>query len=315
MKKIPYISIIIPTFRRQSSLTMVLDALSTQREINKAEIIIVNNAPEDDLSLLIANQKVNALIKLFVEHARGAGAARNKGIIAAKGKIIWFIDDDVVPAPNCLRHHLEFHDNHEDTRQAAVGMLRHRCKEDYTPIMAYLEKSENSPYNLGRVLSSQHQFARFVTANLSIKRSFLLNYGLFDPSFLRGQDTELGYRLINVGLKLSYISQAVATHWKRVTTHQFLTERRQYGGWYAKMRELHPDFPLYAERNFDEDTVSLCREFVNAAEDKWSNDSNVFGLRGLQEMLFAGYRMLAAYEVCKGIVEFYENNRMDNGGL
>jgi GT2 family glycosyltransferase len=61
-------------------------------------------------------------------------------------------------------------------------------------------------------------FEYFYTCNLSVKREFLTN-GIFDENF-QGygyEDTELGYRLVNKGLRILYNPEAIGYHHKRMS--------------------------------------------------------------------------------------------------
>ena len=88
-----------------------------------------------------------------------------------------------------------------------------------TPFMRWLERGGpqfkywtiNNPQNV----SWRHLY----TANISFKRQFLLEDGFFDEDFPNAayEDTELGYRLHQRGLRIVYNKRAVAYHYHAIS--------------------------------------------------------------------------------------------------
>lgn len=132
----------------------------------------------------------------------------------------------------------------------------------------------------------------------------LVRHVMFDTAFLRGRDTEIGYRLCAEGLRLNYLEAAVGWHFKKLTTEDFMLQRREYGFWYKRMLEKHPRMPIMKFERFNFPAIESCRKFVEEAESLYRRgDDDLLGSQGLRDMLFAGYRMLAAFEVCQGMIE------------
>lgn len=110
----PLVSIIIPTHNRFKFLVRLLDSLFLDNYKNK-EIIIVNDCSfdetEDYISALV---KKNKKIKLINNKKNiFTAASRNCGINCAKGKYLFFIDDDNVITEDLvskLVSHMELHE-------------------------------------------------------------------------------------------------------------------------------------------------------------------------------------------------------------
>ncbi len=97
-------SIVVPTFNRASALTRNVRSLLTQETASPYEIIVVDNNSTDG-----TREKMRALaarapekLRYMTEHAQGVSAARNAGVLAARGGVIAFIDDDAVAHPGWL---------------------------------------------------------------------------------------------------------------------------------------------------------------------------------------------------------------------
>ncbi|MBK9793351.1 MAG: glycosyltransferase family 2 protein [Sphingobacteriales bacterium] len=90
------ISIVIPTKNRNEILLESLDDAIKSIENFDAEIIVVNDG------VAIKEFPSCKKVTLLENHQRGVSAARNKGAKAAKGDVLYFIDDDMSITPESL---------------------------------------------------------------------------------------------------------------------------------------------------------------------------------------------------------------------
>jgi glycosyltransferase involved in cell wall biosynthesis len=98
------VSIIIPTFRRPGrALAAAMSALS-QRIDASFEVVLVDNDPDGSalasLRGLVAGRA--ARIAVVLEPRPGVANARNAGLLAARGGLIAFLDDDEIAPPTWL---------------------------------------------------------------------------------------------------------------------------------------------------------------------------------------------------------------------
>ncbi len=96
----PLISILIPTFNEEEHITGCLESVLAQT-YPKVEIIVIDDGSTDSTINLV--KKIKG-IKLLRQSHLSAGAARNKGARHAKGKILVFIDADMILDPACVTH-------------------------------------------------------------------------------------------------------------------------------------------------------------------------------------------------------------------
>ena len=109
------ISIIIPVYNDPQGLKDTISSLVIQNyPFDKYEIVVVDNGSIDN-TLDVAKEYVGEfpqLIKYVVEDKiRSSYAARNKGIKAAKGNLICFIDSDMTVKNNYLTDVSDYFDN------------------------------------------------------------------------------------------------------------------------------------------------------------------------------------------------------------
>lgn len=99
-QKLPLVSVVIPIFNRPKQLKKALESVLTQTYKNY-EIIVVDDGSTPKLSLSFhKNKKIKVL---HHDKNRGAAAARNTGMKAAKGTYIAFLDSDDEWYPEKLR--------------------------------------------------------------------------------------------------------------------------------------------------------------------------------------------------------------------
>lgn len=88
------ISIVIPSHDRPAELRECLRAVLAQRTARRVEVIVVDNHPESGLTPPVVAEFAD--VRLVGETRRGSAYARNRGLLACRGSITVFVDDDVV---------------------------------------------------------------------------------------------------------------------------------------------------------------------------------------------------------------------------
>jgi len=121
------LSVVIPSRDAGTRLIFCLEALGKQRGAGgEFEVIVVDDgslppvepslhAPGDRFPLRVLRRDVPG----------GAGAARNVGWQVARGRVILFLDDDVVTGPDVVAAHLAAHADRRPT--IGIGRLRSRA--------------------------------------------------------------------------------------------------------------------------------------------------------------------------------------------
>ncbi len=118
-------SIVICTYKRSKILVKALESAAGQDyDPSRFEVILVNNAPSEDLSG-VARQVEERFFKGGPGRVRyvlcpikGLSSARNAGISEARGEVVCFLDDDAVASPRWLK---ELERAYEDEKAGVVG--------------------------------------------------------------------------------------------------------------------------------------------------------------------------------------------------
>lgn len=188
-------SVIIATKDRAARLDAALASLQLQGTSPPTEIIVVDNGSVDDTRRVAQARGVRYLF----EPVANRGRARNRGIAAATGSHLLFVDDDVIVPAGFVAAHARSHDDSIFPR-AVTG-----------PIVNVPSPSDRPSPN-----AANYSGAFFCTCNVSVRASSLAAVGGFDEAFdLYGwEDTELGLRLRAFDLQRAFNWDAYVWHIK-----------------------------------------------------------------------------------------------------
>lgn len=99
-------SVVIPVFNGEQTIKRALDSVFAQT-FSSVEVIIVDDASTDRTVQLLTEYGTERLMIIRSSENRGAAAARNTGIAAAKGRWVAFLDSDDAWKPNKLSRQIE----------------------------------------------------------------------------------------------------------------------------------------------------------------------------------------------------------------
>ncbi|KKR25761.1 MAG: putative glycosyltransferase [Microgenomates group bacterium GW2011_GWC1_39_7b] len=90
------VSVIIPAYNEQASIAACLQSLQNQ-SFKDLEIIVVDDGSTDKTFDVLSKFKMqSSKFKILDQNHEGAGMARNLGVKNATGKILVFVDADMV---------------------------------------------------------------------------------------------------------------------------------------------------------------------------------------------------------------------------
>jgi glycosyltransferase involved in cell wall biosynthesis len=199
----PQLSIVMPTHDRYAQASRALTALSRQilgHGLTAAvEVLLV-----DDASKPACVAKMREFLRRhdysFVRYAelaesKGAGGARNAGVAASRGRVIAFLDDDVVPGDEYVSAVMRAHATHPDALVIHGNLL----PLDHDVYAGFWFHYYDAVFN--RAGEDFYAVEMLGTNNVSMKRSVLaLENPLFDSSLTAREDFDLYLRLRKHGV-------------------------------------------------------------------------------------------------------------------
>lgn len=218
----------MPTYQRRDSLARLLDALAAQTHpLDDLEVLVVDDGSTDGTRETLIAARTPYRLRHFAQSNSGAGAARNLGVAQARGSIVVFFDDDVVPDMGAVAAHVAVHRTAPDT--VVIGPMLPATGWGRPAWIRWEEAKLLQQYDamLAGVYACTPR--QFFTANASIERRRFLDAGGFDPAFARAEDVELGYRLRDLGSRFAFEPGARVTHYPRRTFASWRRTPYQYG--------------------------------------------------------------------------------------
>lgn len=234
-------TVIIPTYNRSAIVLKSLQALSNQTvPPDIFEVIVVDDGSEDDTARAISvfsKETINNIRYLWQPNS-GQNAARNLAIKESRGRILLFINSDTIATPTMLEEHRLINNRYSEENVAVLGKITISPLLPPSPIAKlHLDTAFD---NLGQ--NTELDWHGFITCNLSVKKSFLLKYGLFEESLRYNDDLELGERLSHYGLRVVYNPKALGYHYHYLTEEDYLNLAKLSGKtlavWYKKTPHL-----------------------------------------------------------------------------
>lgn len=237
---IPELSVVIPTYNRLETLRVVVPKLlESDLRADRFEIIVADSNSVDGTAEFLRDV---AAAYPNVHHVPGPYAgragARNAGITAARGWVVFFTDSDIIASPDLLAQHLSGH-RHE-SGIAIVGM-----EVQVATLEEYERKCANPALRkpLHGTAHKRLSWLYFLTGNASVRRADLIRAGLFDEAFTGygHEDLELGYRLEKAGIRISYEPRAVNYHWQYIPFSEQKEKMKLAGRSTVRFYRKHPD--------------------------------------------------------------------------
>ena len=213
----PNISVIIPVYNGAAFLKSCLQAVAAS-DYRPYECVVVDDGSTDGSRAIAAEFPMPVRIVDISAGPRGPAYARNRGVEAARGAILFFLDADIVLSPGALR------------RVASLFQER-------TDVAAVFGSYDSRPAAAGVVSRYRNLLHHFVHQNGdreastfwagcgAIRRSvFQRISGFNEKRFSRPsiEDIELGYRLRQSGYRILLDKGLQGTHLKRWSLYSLI---------------------------------------------------------------------------------------------
>lgn len=241
---------VVPTYQRSALLRQCIESFDAQTDPPEFEVVAIDDGSRDDTARVLAKLSTDRPWLRWASQStnRGPAAARNRAIADARGRLLLFVDDDIVAAPSLLRAHVDLHAEASDDLLAILGHVDWHPSLTVSPFMRWLDRTGlqfayGSWLREGPVATPA---SAFYTANVSIARRLVDDVGGFDErfTFAAYEDTEFATRLAGRGMHLDYRPAARAFHSRSINLRTFARRMTQVGESAEIMRQISPGFAI-----------------------------------------------------------------------
>jgi len=231
---VPSVSVVVPTYNRAGLLRRAIESVLAQT-FTDYELIVVDDGSTDDTEEVLREFRDRRIRVLRSEVNQGVSCARNRGIAAARGEWVAFLDSDDEWLPQRLEVQMD-QLARQSPDQAAVGYCLCQVHECLTGKVSQPQDTLAE----GDVFDDLLRDRRPKTTSAFIARhGALLDVGRFDERIGIGEDIDLLLRLSQRGYRFSACNEVlVVWHWHPLArlsktpasvVHGFELFRRRWG--------------------------------------------------------------------------------------
>jgi glycosyltransferase involved in cell wall biosynthesis len=241
------ITVHIPTYNRSDVLLETLRAYDAQDIVDvDYEVVVVDDGSTDATPEILSGFIPSRYeMKVIRQANSGLAAARNVGIDAARGHLILFTNDDVVPDSGLLRLHWEAHRELSDPRVAVAGRVVWHPEIPLTTVMTHICGPGGEQFGFFHLHDlDYYDYRVFYTCNVSIQMEIFKKGHRFCSDFKKYgfEDMELGFRLQqDEGVRFQYRKGLLGFHKHYHSARTFVRRQFTAGQMATVFLRLHPE--------------------------------------------------------------------------
>ena len=242
------VSVIIPCYNEEKSISQALENLANQYPPDDYEIVVIDGMSDDHTRQAIEEfqqSHPDPSVRLLDNPARNIPTALNLGIAAARGEIIARMDAHAVPSDGYIRHCVEVL---KEDDAAIVGMPCRVRPADNTVMARAIAIGVSHPFGIGDAKyrldngSAERglQEAVDTVAFACFRKSLWSELGGFDEKLLTNEDYDFNYRARARGDRVVLDRGAHCDYFARPTLTKLASQYFRYGAWKARMIRARP---------------------------------------------------------------------------
>lgn len=204
----PELSVIIPSHNRGELLRSCLESFDRQiAPAEKFEVVAVLDGSTDGTGEMLSGFVPTFSLTVLTQPQAGASAARNAGADRATGRVLLFVDDDMIASPSLVSAHLMAQSMRE--RIAGVGVIETRIPVDADRFAQLCAETSRAHYQ--HLLVRSLSYLDCYGGNCSVSHSIFDEVEGFSADLPVLNDYEFAYRLQKAGVRFVFIPDAVVT--------------------------------------------------------------------------------------------------------
>lgn len=234
----PFVSVIMPIRNEADFIERSLRAVLEQEyPVERMEVIIVDGQSDDGTRVVIDEVIAEAgtgdepipPVRILDNPRRIVPTALNIGIRAARGDVLVRVDGHCEIAPDFIRQDVALLAEHPEAWSVG-GPIVHTATGPFGRAAAL---AMSHPLGIG---NARHRFENYEgygegAAFPAFRRSVFERVGLFDERFVRNQDDEFNFRMLDAGGKVFISPRVRYVYFVRERASRLFKQYFQYGFW------------------------------------------------------------------------------------
>ena len=190
------VSIILPAYNAESFIERCISSIYADcPELDDFEVIAINDGSKDNTLPLLNEFSVKYTnLKVINKGNGGVSSARNKGIEAAKGKYVLFLDADDELIEGSFHQLCRYLECHEDIDMLMTCQLRNDGEKEWLSTICPLE---NNRFYTG-VEAYRKGFIRGNAGGGVCRTDFLREHNLYFPEGIKNEEDTIFFILVQV---------------------------------------------------------------------------------------------------------------------
>lgn len=218
------VSFIVIAYNASCTIMSCINSIMSQTVVK--QIILVDNNSDDGTSNVVSDLPLTILF----EKKRCRGTARNRGLAAAEGSYVAFVDADVELASDWTTVALALLNEHPDV--VAVG------GPGFSPGESWVAKALDG-IHYGNRAGGKQRYVNSLAAMDVMYRADQLR-GKWFKDFWAAEDPEFNFQLAEEGHRFLFSPHLAVTHHHVSSLKHLLCRSYKYGMWFLAPYLLHP---------------------------------------------------------------------------
>lgn len=232
----PKYSLIVPVYNRIDEVRDLMNSLEAQT-VKNFEVIIVEDGSTEPCKDVVENRN-NVDARYYYKSNEGRSIARNYGIERANGRMLVFVDSDVVLPPDYFEK--------LDRSLAEAGNPDcfggpDAAHESFSPTQKAISFAMTSFLTTGGIRGGKVQLEKFVprSFNMGYTREVYETVGGFREMF--SEDIDMSTRIRKAGFSIALLPECHVYHKRRIDFKKFWRQVYVFGMSRITLKLLYPD--------------------------------------------------------------------------
>jgi glycosyltransferase involved in cell wall biosynthesis len=238
------LTVVIPTYNRGERLVATVAAVlaSDLSDQDRFEVVVVDDGSSlpaaDVLGTLGKNRRIT--LEVIRQTNAGPAAARNAGFRRAQGRIVLFLDDDILVPPDLLRKHLQAHEANPGAIICGLCKMKPPAPSNAVYRLHLRIGGERPAHGTG----GYSRVSTVASGQLSIERTmFDAASGVYSNRLVTpgAEEYELSARLRRLGRPILFAEHIRAIHDSECDIGHLCTQQYKHGLGCGEVARRYPD--------------------------------------------------------------------------